>query len=120
MRIFVFSIVIFCLIVAAVVANGIYVRSITEELRSLAGAAYEKSAPSDSLGALVEKWDRHKPFLCLSASLREIDSATEYLLKLEDAVSRGDRGAARQSYLLFCNALRDIERYEELTPENIL
>ena len=120
MRSFIISIILFFLIIAAVVANGIYVRSITADLHELARAAYEKGAPSEQLGALIEEWDRHKPFLSLSASLKEIDSATEYLIKFKDTVMRGDSAAAQQNYLLFCNALRDLERYEGFSLENIL
>lgn len=119
MKVFVLSLVLFLAVISAVVANAVYVDAATEELiaaaRKVLDSGTEKSA--EELRAL---WEGHKPLLCLSASLKDIDSATEYVLRIESAAKQSNAALLEQNCILFFNALCDISRYEQITTQNIL
>jgi len=120
MKGFIISIIIFAAVLSAVIANNCYVHVSIEELMQNAQNVYMDQDADQSLTELISLWERKKAVFALSANFRQIDSATEHLLSLKSAHESGNSRAVEQYYLLFCNALQDIRRYEKISIENIL
>ncbi len=108
------SIVLFILVILLVVVNAFYVNSTMKRLAALATEA-TKSASPEALSELFSYWETNRDIVSLSANLREIDSVTENLLSLKVALEEQDVDRINQSYVLLCNALDDVSRYERLS-----
>ena len=112
------SLILLTVVVTLVIINAFYVDSTLEKLDRLADRAFNE--PSEkSLAELIDYWERHRSFVGLSASLREVDSVPENMLNLQTSFREGNSVMAEQSYSLLCNALDDIRRYEKLSIINI-
>ena len=119
MRAFAITIVLFIAVIILVTANALYVNSTLERTKQLATEIYKDSTSSEALSELYDHWQKHKSFIALSTSLRDIDSVTENLLNFKTAVIQGNDMLIHQSYALLCNALDDVARYESFSLENI-
>lgn len=118
MKGFTVSLILLACIIALVTANVIYVNRTIDRLEQLAGNV-RNTRTADAVNELYTYWEKYRSFVGLSVSLREIDSATENLLSLQAACNEGNDWLTEQSYVLFCNALEDIRRYEKITLLNI-
>lgn len=114
MKELVISLILFSTVLALVCANAIYTDRLTDQLKELATKAKD-SASEEALSALYDHWDRHKDLLSLSASLRDVDSITENLLSLRVALEESNDQRIEQCYVLFCNSLEDVRRFERLS-----
>lgn len=112
------SLLLLVFVIVAVSFNYVYVNGTIETLGTLAEQAWQEKSP-DNVSELIDYWEKHRPYIGLSVSLREIDSVTENLLNLNVACSKGNDTMIEQSYSLFITALEDIKRYEKLSIINI-
>lgn len=118
MKGFTVSLILLAFIIVLVVLNVLYVNRTINELEQLAGDVWH-TRTADAVDELYSYWEKCRSLVGLSVSLREIDSATENLLSLQAACNEGNDWLIEQSYVLFCNALEDIRRYEKITLLNI-
>lgn len=118
MKGFTVSLILLLSIIILVITNIIYVNSTITRLERLARNVWN-TRTSDAADELYRYWESCRSFVGLSVSLREIDSVTENLLSLQAACNEGNEWLIEQSYVLFCNALEDIRRYEKITLLNI-
>lgn len=114
MKELIISLILLSTVLALVCANAIYTANITDQLKELAAKAKD-SASDEALSALCDHWENHKDLLSLSASLRDVDSITKNLLSLRVAIEENNRQRIEQCYVLFCNALDDVSRFERLS-----
>ena len=114
MKELIISLVLACTVLILVCVNAMYINNVTEQLQDLATKAKD-SASAEALSELLEHWDTKKEILSLSAKLSDIDSITENLLSLKVAIEEQDPLRTDQCYVLFCNALEDIRRFEKLS-----
>ena len=115
MKELIISLILLCAVIILVIINANFLNDTVSTLKELATEAKESASP-EALSKLYSCWEARKPFLELSASLREIDGVTENLLKLNAAISDSDSYRISQSYALFCTSLEDIQRFEQLSP----
>ena len=117
MRALAISLCLLVLIITVVIINAVYMAGAIDDMKQLALDVLE--GESGAIDKLTSAWNRHKVLMGLSVSFREIDSATEHLLTLRAAYELGNQPILQQSYALFCNALDDIGRYEQMSVDNI-
>ena len=112
------SLILLAVVIILVIANALYVNSTLEQLGELTEKAFNERS-EESVSELIGFWEKHKPLVGLSASLREIDSVTENMLNLQTSFKESNEVIAEQSYSLLRNALDDIRRYEKISIINV-
>ena len=115
MKEFAASVILFVVIVVGVIFNTLYIKDCSEELKSLALAVYRADGETNESKAIDEldiAWKKHKKLLAMSISLREIDTITEYVIRLECAKRDKDQLELGRVYHLLCNSIDDAVRYD--------
>ena len=117
MKSFITSIILFIAIILATVINTVYVRDTVSTLEQLALSVSEGDSDGSDLEAF---WNDHKDYIELTTSYRQIDEISNIIINLRNSYTFDDKQALQQNYVLLCNALDDILRYESFSITNIL
>ncbi len=119
MKVVIASAILFLIVIAAVIGNAVYSDTVLDKLHMLAENAYKNSTSDEMLSELCDYWESYRDYFSLTASLKDIDSVTENLLNFKTATQNGNTTGRDQSYILLCNALDDIARFEKISFVNI-
>ena len=119
MRSFIISTVIFVLLLAAIIGNAFYVKSVSEhilkESQRLADEDYSPAIITD----LEKYWKKHRTFVSLSVGHLELDHLSETLISLRASCESSSRADAALYLSLLHDAAEEMARHEELSFENL-
>ncbi len=121
MKAVIVSVILLVLVIIATFLNIGFINSRVDQMKKLTQSIL--SSPEERENAVDELfrlWEKSHVIFSMSTGLREVDRATENLLTLRTACEEDNEWAIKQSCVLFCNALDDIARYENLSLEAVL
>lgn len=116
------SLLMFALVIGAVIANGIYVTRISDEISELASEIAD-AAPDGALSPtdeLVHFWEKHKLFLELGLGSSGIERLNELVISLRFAVSDGDHREIARICALIREQCADVSLHERLSLHGII
>lgn len=116
MKIFLFALVLFALLLGFITFNYIYVNRAASELSSM---AYEISASTDDVEALSSAWETKKAIVGLSSGMSKIDSIYDLLDTLYVCAEIGDTAEFERTRALTVNAFEDLAEFESFSIEDI-
>lgn len=111
------SYVILSVLLAAVIANAIFIGGTTNELYGI--AAREDGELGERLSELKSLFERRELFLSLSVSHEDLRDIEEMIAEMEGAIEAGDEGAAKMAESRLKNALRHLGRLSSLNFESV-
>ena len=121
MRAVIISAILLFAVVAGTIINVLFVNDRIDDMKALAQEVCDdRPNREQAIDDLYDLWEKSYDLLSISTGLRDLDRATENLLSLKAACQSDNEWAIKQSYVLFCNALDDIARYEKFTLSSML
>lgn len=120
MKTFYASLIVFFLLIALIVCNGVYVKRTTAALEALLSEISQMPSSAESLQAIEEKWQSSKKILSLSVAFEELRELDAQLLSMRAAVSTGAAADFERARLLAMEALIRMREPEELSMDNLI
>lgn len=119
MRVVILTLLLAALMLAAMVANGIYINNVTDSLLRM---LEELPLPEDrdcplALRHVREEWEARVAVIRLSAGYNNRDRVEEQIELLISCQERGDVFGYYNALTLLRDALEDLRRHESLAPE---
>ena len=117
MKSFLFASGAIIVLIALVIANGIYISSVTDKL--------EKMAEGISLGdtedvlAIKEHLEKHEKFICLSVSHNDVDELMISVEVLLEKIKSNEPDGFYEYKAKLLNAIKEIKEKERLHIHNI-
>lgn len=120
MKAVIISLILLLAVILAVCINNIYIKGVTQKLKSLAEEISQGDNVNKALYELENLWENSKKFTALSVGLEEIDQTTEHIIRLSVAYKNGDTASCEHYCYLLMNDFDDLGRYEKFSILNIL
>ena len=120
MRSFIVSLILFLCLLTVIFFNNIYVNRTAREISRLLSLTSIEDDTSEQIDSLLSYWERHRPFLSLSVSFRELDKAQELFLALRYAYEAKNPYDFEKTKELIYDTAEDLARLERFSVENIL
>ena len=120
MRSFIISLILFLCLLGIIFFNNIYVNRTAREITRLLSLTSIEDDTSEQMDSLLSYWERHRAFLSLSVSLREIDKAQELFIALRYAYETKNAYDFEKTKELIYDTAEDLARLEGFSIENIL
>ena len=117
MRALAISLILFALAITAVCVNSAFIHRTAQKVKDLALSVI--NGESEAADDLTDYWEKRKRLVSLTVGLREIDTVSEQILKLCACAQLDKADDLFINYLLLCNAIDDITRYERMTLTGI-
>ena len=118
MKALVISLILFALAIVSIYVNAAFIHNTAHDLKSLALSV--ANGESEATKDLNDYWDSKKHFVALTVGLREVDAVSEHIIKLCTSSTLDDPNAVFMNYVLLCDAIDDITRYESISLSGIL
>ena len=118
MKPFVFSIILFFLVLSIIIANAIYIHKICNEMQAI--SLSEKLLPEEKATLLCKKWERHKPFFSFSVHEENIDRMDDLTQGLKSAIALGNRAEIDKQIFLIQELLTKLAKTEEISLQGII
>ena len=119
MKTFIVSICMFCILLALIVWNVIFVNSTMSELERQIASLPSCEEAGDALTRAEALWQDNRTALTLSVSYGEIRDMDVSLAEMRAAVSQGDVLQFETARLTALGAIDDIRRLERISPSSI-
>lgn len=121
MKIFIFSLILFALLICSLVFNYIYVNRVTDRLCSLILALPSVDSPDCSarVDELYESWQSAKRVLGISLGVNETDAIEDLLVSLKIYADTNSAVYFENTCALLVNRFRTIATFESFSVENI-
>ena len=118
MKAFIFSIILFCLVLATIIGNSIYLHSICADIRAIT----ENTAlyPEEKAERLCQKWEDHKTFFSFSVHEENIDRMDDLTQNLKSAIAQGNHAEIDKQIFLIKELLSEISKTEEISLQGII
>ena len=120
MKTFYASLIVFFLLLALIVCNGVYVRRSTAALEEMLSALSQMPTDVDSLTEIEEAWQEKRKPLSLSVSFEELRALDEQFLSMRAAVTTGEAAEFERARLLAAKTLAHIREFETLSIDNLI
>ena len=121
MKAVIISVILLVTVVLGTWLNSLWVCDRIEQMLTITEKIYNGAENrQQNAEQLYLLWESSSDILSLSASLREIDRATEHIITLCEACRSENEWAITQSCLLLRAALEDITRYEKCVYWTVL
>lgn len=118
MKAFFISLLLFILLIGGIVGNAVYVHRVTDRLLQSLDAISFSSSEAE-WDELEDYWDRHRAFVALSISYRELDHFSESLIALRAARDADSSFDFEIYHAIAVDAAREIARLERFSLENL-
>jgi len=118
MKSFWVSVLIFCLLIAIIAWNSVYIHRVCKDLTETAEALPTCGEGAAALAALTEKWEQESTYMELSVSHHSIDKINDCLYEWQSAVRAGDEAEYERCRYLFLSVINQILRAEGVTISN--
>ena len=118
MKAFIFSIILFCLIIAIIIGNSIYLHSVCDDIRKIT----ENTVlyPEEKAEQLCQTWEEHKIFFSFSVHEENIDRMDDLTQNLKSAIAQGNRAEIDKQIFLIKELLSEISKTEEISLQGII
>lgn len=118
MKSFIFSTLLFALILLVIVTNSLYVHRVCDELAELAHAATPTSLTTAD--ALCEAWQRHRTYFSLSIHEEQIERMDDITQGLKSATANHDRAEFEKNLFLLEELLEEFLNNEVFSLQGII
>lgn len=118
MKAFIFSSILFLVLIAVIITNAIYVHSVCEDLSMILSSISEYD--SDAADELCGLWQSHRALLSLSVHeslLERMDDLTE---DLKSAVTNRDGAEFEKNRTLIYELITELMRNEEVSFQGVI
>ncbi len=119
MKSFWISLVLFLLVIAGIAGNIVYIRHCADYMKNAAERVLLDEESGDTLTELENFWEKNRKYIGLSVSYREVDHLCEMLISLRWAYDIKDEEELIKYRLLVQDAVKEIERLEQFSVENL-
>ena len=119
MKEFWFTIILFIIIIGGVIANAVYVSTVSERLEWF---AEEVDIGKDSdvlIDQLQNYWDKHKRFIGISVDTPQVDAVEKIILSLRLSYDRGESFEFEKYRLHLSEMSREISHLETLSLQTV-
>lgn len=122
MRSFIFTLLLFGIMLGAIITNTVAIHRLTGDMLTLLDALPESAGEGENaaLTALDSRWTDARGWVSLSVSSNDINRINSNLAALRAFCTDGDDAdyfSARDQLL---QAIEDMRRFETLAPENLI
>ena len=118
MKAFLASILLFFVLLSLIIGNAVYVHRVSAHIRDVLERMDESNA-EESLSALEAYWQRHRKYVALSVSYRELDHLCELLLSLRATLESENREDFTLYRKIAIDAADELSRLERFSIENL-
>lgn len=118
MKAFLASTLLFFVLLSLIIGNAVYVHRVSAHIRD----ELESMNPSnreETLAALEAYWQRHRKYVALSVSYRELDHLSELLLSLRACLDANDQEDFELYRKIAIDAADELSRLERFSIENL-
>ena len=120
MKAWIISLCLFVLLIGAIIGNAVYIHRVAAHLCAAADSlCFENAQTAETLDELMAYWDRHRAFVSLSISYRELDRVCETLISLRAAYDTQNASDFECYRRLLLDAADEISRLERFSVENL-
>lgn len=118
MKSFIFSIIIFFLLVILIIFNSIYIHKTADKMLMIANSL----SLSDAKGTeeLYSIWQKNRLFFTVSIHDSEIEKITELTENIKSAATIGDGTEFKKNIVLLSELLDELKRNEEISLQGII
>ncbi len=114
------SITLFCVLITVIIVNSIFVNNTAKKIDDIADEIVAASDQNNLLNELDELWRERKNLLGLSISTDQLDTVTNTIIFLNEAVASKNEYDIRKYSALLSDCAHNIKRTEAISIENIL
>ena len=111
------SLILFAVAITAVCINAAFIHSTAQEIKDLALSVVD--GESEAINELTDYWNTKRNLVALTVGLREVDAVSEQIIKLCACSELEDENTIYINYVLLCDAIDDITRYEKISLAGI-
>ena len=118
MKAFIFSIILFSLILLLIAANSLYVHRICKEINQI--AASSSLSPEEKVANICQIWSENKTFISFSVHEENIDRMDDLTQGLKSAIAVGNRAEIDKQLFLIQELLDKFSKAEEISLQGII
>ena len=118
MKAFIFSIILFSLIILMIVGNSLYLHNICDEMREIISS--EVLYSEEKAEKICEEWENHKTFFSFSVHEENIDRMDDLTQNLKSAIVQSNRAEIDKQIFLIHELLTEISKTEEISLQGII
>ena len=118
MKAFIFSIILFSLILTTIIGNSLYLHKICKEMCALTSVSDFYS--EDKVLELCTTWEKHKTFFSFSVHEENIDRMDDLTQNLKSAIAQNNRAEIDKQAFLIRELLSEILKTEEISLQGII
>ena len=113
------TLILFALLIGVVVANSIYVRSVSQKIGDIAEDLKTASSKEDAISNLKSIWHRNKPYLNLSIRANEIERMNDLIEALEASYNAQNEAEFQKYCILISELAEEFSHYETISPNSV-
>ena len=118
MKAFVFSIILFLLVILAIIGNSIYLHHICREIREISESSL--LSPEEKAEKICNLWEAHKIFFSISVHEKNVDRMDDLTQNLKSAIAQSNRAEIDKQIFLIKELLTEISKTEEISLQGII
>ncbi len=120
MKAWIAALVLFLALLALIACNARYVHRVSEHIVSAADTlSFQDENTATILDELEQYWQRHRPYMALSISYRDLDHLGEALLSLRSAYDTQNASDFELYRRMVSDCAAEIARLEKFSVENL-
>lgn len=120
MKAWIISLCLFILLIGVIIGNAFYIHRVAAHLCEISDSlTFEEEETETCLEMLEAYWERHRTFVALSISYRELDRVSEAMISLRSAYDTKNASDFEEYRRLFRDAADEISRLERFSVENL-
>lgn len=118
MKSFLFSLILFIILISIVIANSIYVHKVCESIsEQLSVLSIDNPQSAEDLCTL---WRSHRDLLSLSVHESKLERMDDLTENIKSAVAQGDGAEFKKALVLICELLDELAENEEISLQGIV
>lgn len=117
MKTFIFSLILFFIIILVIIFNSLYVQGFCKNINEIADSKYESDSEKAEL--LCNEWLSHRSVLTFSVHEEDVEQMDELMQGLKSAVTYGDRAETKKYLFLIKELIETFQKDEKISLQGI-
>ena len=118
MKAFIFSIILFSIILLTVIANALYIHNICNKMNDI--ALNSNLSPEEKASLLCKEWEDNKMIFSFSVHEENLDRMDDLTQGLKSAIALGNRAEIDRQIFLIQELLEKFSKIEEISLQGIV
>ena len=118
MKSFIFSIIIFSLLIILVISNSIYIHQVADKMLTISASLSPSNI--EATEELYSIWQNNRLIFTISIHDSEIEKISELTENLKSAATIGDSTEFNKNVVLLSDLLQELKKNEEISFQGII